>query len=748
MKIRRLSIILFLLLVAGCSRNSPAPTTPTRLPVQNTTLPQPPVYTTSVPDAKAAARSYLDAWKTDNYETMYSLLTSVSQDAISKDKFIKHYQGVAIEAALSGVDYQILSALTQPDQAQVSYRVILHSVLVGDVQGDTLMNLTLEKGQWRVQWDDTLVLADLKGGNYLKMDREGYTPSRANIYDRNGHALVAQADATAIGLKPDEIDSGQIDSLLGLLSNITGMRADTIMGMIDRTPKGQGWYVPVAEVPAGTVEKLASTLSNYSGLYLSPYKSRYYFDGGIAPQTVGYVSSLSPDEVDKYRRMGYQQDELIGRLGLENWGEKYLAGKRGGALYVMSPQGQPVTRLAEVPAQPSQAIYTTLDRDFQEGVQNSLAGLRAAAVVLERNTGRVLALASSPGFDPNAFIPVNFNNYSLAQQIENGATFNLATQGQFPLGSVFKVVTMAAALESGRYTPDSTLMCGYDFTELSGVTLHDWTWEYNETKRPTMPSGLLTLTGGLIRSCDPWFWHIGLSLFNEGKTKAVSDMARGFGLGQPTGIQGVDEVAGTITDPEAPLDATNNAIGQGKTQVTPLQVADFMAAVGNGGTLYIPQLIEKIAPPDGDPTFTFKPEERGKLPVKPETLTALQEAMKGVIVSTKPRGTAVEVFSGLNIPVAGKTGTAQTSLDPHAWFAGYTFAERPDKPDIAIAVVAENAGEGSEYAAPIFRRIVELYFTGKPAKLFPWESTYFVTRTPTPEETETPTPEPDVTATP
>jgi len=446
------------------------------------------------------------------------------------------------------------------------------------------------------------------------------------------------------------------------------------------------------------------------------------------------------------RRSGYRGDERIGRDGIERWGNSILAGKIGGTLYVVDKEDKPISQIGSVASEPGQTVYSTIDRDFQKGVQQAISSFNGAIVVLEKETGRVLAIASSPKFNPNAYEFENPNWQSLLSEIStnpNNPQFNRATLGQYPLGSVFKVITMAAALESGLYKPDTVYECGYVFDELSSFPRYDWTYERFQNDGRTKPSGSLTLVNGLIRSCNPYFWHIGLDLFNQGLTEAISDMARGFGLGSPTGIEVVDEEPGQVPDPQSQVDAINLAIGQGDFLATPLQVANFMAALGNGGTLYRPQGIEKIVSTNDQTSYEFKPEVIGTLPVSSTTLKTIQEGMIGVVSSEKPEGTAYRVFNGLDIPVAAKTGTATSGSGlPHSWFAGYTFAEQPNRPDIAIAVIAENAGEGSEIAAPIFRRIVELYFYGDPKKLYRWEASVDVTKTPTPLPTETPTPSP------
>jgi penicillin-binding protein 2 len=697
-------VVLLLPIVVGCDS-----------PLSQATPTIPPSPTPDLPPADEVAFAFLQAWEREDHLAMYSLLSPLSQETYTEDEFISIYRQVADEATILSVAPRILTAF-QPDMhAEVAFAITFQTALVGDFEVQNQMSLSYEWDEWGVDWSPALILPQLGDETFVKLTT--WTPSRGNIYDRNGLGLAVQGELVEVGVVPGRIEDEA--ALLAQLSAILGSSpADLQARYAGARPD---WYVPLGQISAEAGQAYYEAFSSMPGVELREAWTRSYREEIIAPHVIGIVGPIPREEVDLWRTQGYSGDEVVGQMGLERWGEPYLAGERGGRLEILNEEGELVAVLAEKPSRESSSLYTTFDREFQKQVQDILGRRLGAIVVLEARTGRVLALATYPTFDPNLFpTGISRQQWLTLQSDHRQPLVNRSTQGTYPPGSVFKIVTMAAGMEAGGLTAESTFICRGTWTGLGT----DWP----KTCWLRSGHGSIPLDRALTVSCDITFYQVGLVLNGVGQD-VLPDYARRFGFGALTGIE-IEEEPGLVPGPEwkiqakgegwAPGDTVNLSIGQGELLVTPLQVAAMLAAVGNGGTFYRPQVVEMIASDPGSPEWTFEPVAVTELPISPEHLDVIQDSLHEVTFA--PYGTAYEAFEGFSLPVAGKTGTAESGQSkPHAWFAGYAPAEDPE---IAIVAVVENSGEGSEYAAPLFRQVVEAYFDIQP--------------TPTPAPTPTP----------
>ncbi len=694
------------LLLAACGNPglvSPDPT-PSSVPPTPTPVPE-------TPETVAAA--FLIAWEQGDTEQMYGLLSPAVQATVPPEMFAQRYRNALQAATVLTATATLKAVLQDGPRAQVAARLSWETALVGTLVTDTVISLVAEGGHWWVEGSGDLIWPGLGEGNYFYMDYQ--IPARANIYDRNGLALAAEGKIVTVGVVPERIKDEAL--VLSVLSRLTGLTPEQARARYAGRPAG--WWSPVADISAQVAVDNADLLLNTPGIEAREKPGRVYWGDGIAPHVVGWVGLISAEEAETYRRLGYRGDEWVGVAGLEKWGEPYLAGRHGGTLYLMAPNGQTLAVVARQDAVPSRAIYTTLDREFQQNVETILGGRRGAIVVLDVRTGAVLAMASGPGFNQNVFIgPGSTLERSVVLSHPDRPLFNRTTQGTYPTGSVFKIVTIAAGLERAGLSAESSFSCP-GFWEGLGTAYRKVCWKAH---------GNITLKDALTASCNTTFYTVG-QMLDRIDSGLLPAFGRAFGLGLPTGLVGVPEAPGLMPDPtwkEAtygipwlPGDTVNLAVGQGDLLVTPLQVARMMAAVANGGTLYRPYVVARIAAGGTEPEVAFGPEVVGTLPVSPEHLAIIREALAGV--TTAPIGTATHRFTGMSIPVAGKTGTAETpgiNAQPHSWFAGYAPA---DNPQIAFAVVVENAGEGSTVAAPMARQVVEAYF-GLPLTPLPVEA--------------------------
>ncbi|TFG47316.1 MAG: hypothetical protein E4H33_06075, partial [Anaerolineales bacterium] len=565
---RKLWIIFFMIVLVGCNKSTSDGTTPAgETPTPG--LATPVVKTTQAPDIESAALSFLESWKNSDFPAMYAMLSSESQALITEEDFSQIYHDLAVELAIDSLGYAILSSFVDPSQAQVAVSINYNSRLIEGINRDIILLLSLSDGVWKLDWSKGMIFPELEGDNQLQLTR--LVPSRGNIYDRNGSVIVAYAEAISVGITPSQINAKKEEKVLDELGRDLDMPPEVIYAMYQDYPPDVDWYLPLGAISMDEIEPRLGILESYTnnGVLLRTFDGRYYFNGGAAPQAVGYVRWIQEAEVDSYRILGYSKGEKVGGQGLERWGEPYLTGDRGGILYIVDGEGEIISQLAREEAAPPSEIYTTFEKDFQLEVQKALYGYNGAVVVLELDTGRILAMASNPNFDPNSFNSDYYNSSFLLQEYykadRKSPFLNRATQGLYPLGSVFKIITMAAALETGEFQAGDLYDCQYFFEELPGVTLNDWTYDHFLEDDKTQPSGVITLSEGLMRSCNPYFWHIGLHLYQNGYPDAISDMAKGFGLGSLTGVESLEEEAGNIPSPGSELDATNQAIGQGDT---------------------------------------------------------------------------------------------------------------------------------------------------------------------------------------
>jgi len=485
-------------------------------------------------------------------------------------------------------------------------------------------------------------------------------------------------------------------------------------------------YLVQLDVPRDQVDVIEAHRHEMSCVDLLTAPHRNY-NPRVAPglgHVLGYMSEVSQQELDD-DPAGYRRGQTLGRRGLERRWEQELRGEDGRDNVVVDAKGRRLSdamnellippEQRSIAARPGNGLVLSLDARLQEAVDKAFPGRAGAVVVMEANTGFVLAMLSRPSFDPNK-MSGRISRAELRDLVESPLKpmLNRVMTENYHPGSTFKIVTSLAGLEKGAIGPTSTLGCGGRFT----LGRHVW--------RCDKPAGhgFIDVRRALQVSCDVFYYRIGDMVGVDG----LAGIARQLGYGQATGLDLGREIEGNIPTAEwvkkvygayTKGHAINASIGQGGVDVTPLQQAVAYAAVANGGSVYRPQIVQRIETADGRPVREFAPELVRKLSVKPENLALLREALTLVVNQVGGTGYRSRLP---DVQFAGKTGTAQVvklgarqqlktetvrywSRD-HAWFAAFAPA---DKPEVVVVVLNEHGGWGAEAAAPAASRIIRAW---------------------------------------
>jgi penicillin-binding protein 2 len=628
---------------------------------------------------EATAARFAAAWMAGDFNAMFLLLTPAAQRDYPLADFAAHYRNTATALTQTTLDVRVVDT----SETLASLAVRLETAYFGTLEYTIALDLVQTSGGYAIAWDRTDIHPALANGRFFRSTIE--RPSRGAIYDRNGNALAITEDIRMLGLNRAIIDDAPALRAALLDFGFTAAQVDAAFN----SPLGRDQRVPVGPVPDARAEEASLTLRRFSGVLFYFEERRTYPLGPAAAHVVGYTRELTAEELADPAHAGRRPGDRTGAIGIERAMDTVLAGQVGATLELVAADRVTVVEvLASRPLIPGKDIRTTLDAGVLRASYERLGDRAGAAVVLDPQTNAVLALNSSPAFDPAAFERGDAATIAGYLNDPRGPLNNRATVGLYSAGSTFKLITGAAGLVAGGYTPASTIFCGATW---AGVQPPRRNWEGAQ--------GPQTIAQGLMRSCNPVFYEIGLALYNQ-TDNGLSAMARAFGFGAPTGIVGIGEEEGLVPDaawkrrvrgePWFPGDDINLAIGQGDLLVTPLQLANAYSTFV-ARELRTPVLIAGETPTS-----------RGALPLSDAQWAHLQ---LGLELVTGPNGTANTVFWNAGYrDFAGKSGTAEDANEQqHVLFVAYAPAKSPRA---LAAVILDDGQSGSTEAGPIARDIV------------------------------------------
>jgi penicillin-binding protein 2 len=567
---------------------------------------------------------------------------------------------------------------------------------------------------------------------------------RGEMLDRNGVRMVSNKPVYTVslvylGLKEDDSVINRLAELLSLEESFKGETVEQIKEDIQsKLEEHQRLYEPVkvaANVSQQTVNRIEEQRLELPGVTIDVEPVRYYPFNDLMGEVLGYVREITAEELEKQQKEEdsrsfntdghhYNMGDMIGKVGVEKSYEAQLRGVKGARLVEVDAQARPVRDLGIKEPVPGNNLLLTVDSRLQRTAQDAvLSGLArakqlgyaklpagrvpsGAAVVQEVKTGKILAMATLPSYDLNIFSG-NLTAGIYSDLIKSGALRNHAIQSIYTPGSTFKMISASAFLENKIVTPST-------FINDPG---------YYKGKSDWKPGGhgRVDITKALKESCDTFFYIFGAIAGND----PMYHYSREYGLGQLTGIDLPGEETGRIASPELKkqlwinnewesqwheYDSMDMAIGQQETKTTAVQLANYISSIANGGTLYMPYLVDKVVSPDGRVKHENTPKEIGKVDVSPETLNIIRRGIHEVTING---GTASGVFAGAAYSAAAKTGTAEVgdaAKNNHALFVAYAPYENPE---IAVSVIIEYGGKGSGIAGPVARQILDNYFNLK-----------------------------------
>ncbi|MEK7827859.1 MAG: penicillin-binding protein 2 [Thermodesulfobacteriota bacterium] len=546
-------------------------------------------------------------------------------------------------------------------------------------------------------------------------------PMRGLIMDEGRRVLVDNQPSFDIVFIPNRTkDIRKVIEKIKALYTERSLKFPALTSPSDRVKP----FVPVLLERNISMEKLAVVETHaleLPGVVTEVTPVRQYLNGEMTAQIIGFTGEVSREDLDRNIALHLAPGDMIGKFGIEKFLDDHLRGKNGAEQVEVNAAGKAVRSLGRIQSEPGDNVVLTINSAIQEAAWTAIGNRAGAVAVLDPRSGAVLALVSSPSFDPNLFNGgISFDDWESLSNDPRHPMENRSISGQYPPGSTYKVVVAAAALEEGLITPETSFYCNGAF-KMGDRTFRCWQQKGH---------GNVNLHRAIVESCDVYFYNLGKMLGVD----RIAYYARAFGLGAPLGIDLNREKGGLIPTKQWKLsrlrqswqmgETISLAIGQGYNLVTPIQLANVYAALANGGALYRPRLIKQLESSDGHVVKRYGPEKQGVLPVRPQTIALINQALWGAV---NEKGGTGYVLKRQEQDVCGKTGTSQViglpqdakarktkrvsaNFRDHALFVCFAPYRNPE---IVVAVILEHAGHGGAAAAPVARKVIETYFALK-----------------------------------
>jgi penicillin-binding protein 2 len=583
------------------------------------------------------------------------------------------------------------------------------------------LSLALLSRIYSMQIIDYEYYSDEALGNQLQ--QLPITPVRGDILDRNGKVLATNKLSYKLTITPEKVKD--MDATMIELQRFDLINERDIEQFYKTAKRYRKFHnIPIKHNVSEQAVAIFLTKTRLSGVEIEPYFQRVYPNGASSAHLIGYISSMSQDDKDRYDKDNYAGTTFVGKTGIEKQYENLLHGTSGKKQIERNVSGRVVDSKVLTPAESGQDLYLSIDIDLQLKAEELMSGKRGALVMIDVTDGSLLALVSMPIFNLNWFVGgISSKQYQELKLDKNLPLFDRSIKGLYPPGSTIKPMVALGGLEQKNITINSEVFCpGY-------YKISNYSRKFNDWKRSG--HGHVDVVNAISQSCDVFFYDLA---YNMGIDKLHDSLAY-FQFGEKTGIDLPGEFSGILPSREWKKinkdeswyqgETLNTVIGQGFMTTSPLRLSVATAAIANKGQLLIPQILMHSQTSAGDIEVS---ESLGatQIPIKDiknwETIiTGMEQTVYGA------SGTARHLNHDLSYTLAGKTGTAQVfGLDPeetyiaekyeenlrdHALFTGFAPV---DNPQVAIAIIVENAGSGSSKAAPIAKAVLDVYFAKNP----------------------------------